>query len=139
MDYTVNYLALLASGIIGVAIGWIWYSPMVFGKQWMGAIGIDDSPEMRKEGMKSMPRAIVGSFAAQIVLAFVFTYFAQALGIANSIGAVQLGLWAWIGFVATTSLHPVLWERRPLVYYAVNAGYNLAMFVVIALIVVLWK
>jgi len=137
--YAVNYLAILVAAVVAVAIGWAWYSPMLFGKQWMRAAGMGDmTPEMQKEGMKKMPKALVGSVIAQLVLAYVMVYFAQMMGVVTSYGAIELAIWAWVGFTATALVHTVLWEGKSLAYYAIVSGYSLVTFIVTALIVVLW-
>ncbi len=135
----VNYLAILACGVAGVVIGWVWYSPVLFGEQWMAAAGMGEmTPEKMAEGKKMMPKAVLGSFIAQLVLAYVMVYFVQLLGITTSFGAIELALWAWAGFVATTLFHSVLWEKKSMTYYAITSGYSLVIFIVTALIVVLW-
>lgn len=96
------------------------------------------TPEKKAEGMKMMPKALIGGFLAQLVVAYVMTLFAQMFLAIDAMSAVQLAFWVWLGFAATTALHPVLWEKKSFGYYAVNAGYGLVSFIAIALIVVLW-
>ena len=35
----VNLIGILVATLIGMVLGAIWYSPMLFGKQWMKSIG----------------------------------------------------------------------------------------------------
>ncbi len=37
----VNYLAVLVAAIVGMVVGFIWYSPKVFGKMWMKLSGVN--------------------------------------------------------------------------------------------------
>jgi Protein of unknown function (DUF1761) len=37
-----NYWLLLATGIIPIIIGFIWYNPKVFGQKWMDTVGITE-------------------------------------------------------------------------------------------------
>ncbi len=37
----VNYLAVLVSSVVGMGIGALWYSPLLFGKLWMRWNGMD--------------------------------------------------------------------------------------------------
>ncbi|MBV9349298.1 MAG: DUF1761 domain-containing protein [Patescibacteria group bacterium] len=135
----VNYLAILVGALASIAIGWLWYSPALFGKQWMRATGMGElTPEKKAEGMKKMPKALVGSIIAQLVLAYVMSYFAQMMGVATSYGAIELAIWAWLGFAAVALVHPVLWEGKSWSYFAIVSGYSLVSFVVVALIVTLW-
>jgi hypothetical protein len=42
----VNWLAVVVGFFLAFALGWLWYSPMLFGKKWADGVGIslDDSP-----------------------------------------------------------------------------------------------
>jgi len=50
------------------------------------------------------------------------------------IGAVELGIWSWIGFVAPAMLGQVLWEQKPFSLYLINAGYWLVSFIAMAIV-----
>jgi hypothetical protein len=130
----VNWLAVLAAALSMFAIGGIWYSPKVFGRQWQAAAGPDD--ERLKSGH---PAAIFG-------LAFVFSFpmaanlgfflaepeitltLAIAYAVAAGLGWAALGL----GVVA-------LFERRPPSYFLINGGYLTIAFAVMGLILGLWR
>ncbi len=137
MDITVNYLSLLVASFAGMAIGMLWYSPLVFGKQWMAAAGM--TPEKMASRKRRMPIAIIGGFLCQIITAYVLVYFASLFDVVTVSEALTLALWAWLGFTAVTSLHAVLWEGKPTAYWAINAGYQLAVFGAMTLILTLWR
>ena len=52
----INYLAVLVSAIIGMIIGALWYSPLLFGKLWMKLSGMTEKQlnEAKKKGMGKM-------------------------------------------------------------------------------------
>lgn len=137
MDIAINYLAILLAGVVGMALGFAWYSPYLFAKQWMTASGM--TPEKMEAGKKRMPIAVAKGFVCQLTIAYVMVHFAVAFGAVDAAGALTLAFWTWIGFVATTSLHSVIWEGKPNTYWFINAGYNLVDFALIALVVVLWR
>ena len=58
-------------------------------------------------------------------------------GVFDWIGAVELGFWCWIGFTAPTMLGMVLWEGKPVKYYAIVSGFWLVSFVAMAVVLVL--
>ncbi len=37
-----NYWLLLATGLIPIIVGFVWYNPKVFGQEWMNTIGITE-------------------------------------------------------------------------------------------------
>lgn len=137
-DIAINYLALVVAAFAATALGALWYTPKVFGTPWMRAAGITPGPmsEADKKGM--LPRVLVG-FVCQLVTAYVFVHFASLFGVASVSGALQLAFWAWLGFTAVTTMQPILWEKKPIMYFVINAGYQLASFVLIAVILTLWK
>ncbi len=129
----VSFMSILAAGIAGSVIGFIWYHPRVFGSAWMRMSGV--TPEMAEKGKRRMPLYAIVALLANMLVAWVMSYVGIALGIYDWVGAVfELALWCWLGFVAPTMLGMVLWEHKPLRLYFINAGYWLVDFSVIALI-----
>ena len=79
------------------------------------------------------------SLVAQLVGAYVLAHVAAAFGAVGVMGAVQLAVWVWLGFLATNALSPVLWEGRSYKWYAITAGHLLVSTLAASLIIVLWK
>ncbi len=128
----VSFWPILASGVAAVLIGWIWYHPKVFGSEWMRMSGI--TPEMAERGKKRMPLVVLIGLCASMLVAYVMNYFGIAWGVYDFVGAVELGFWSWLGFVAPTMLGIVLWEHKPFRLYLINTLYWLVAFVVMAFI-----
>jgi len=126
--------AVVASGFAAVLIGMIWYHPKVFGGVWMRLSGI--TPEMQERGKRRMPLMGFFGFLAAMLVAYVMSYISAAWGFYNWVGAVQLGIWLWLGFVAPILLGQVLWEQKPFRVYLINALYWLVTLLVMAQFVV---
>ena len=133
--FEVTLWPILAAGIANVILGTIWFNPHVFGRSWMGMVGM--SPDQMERGKKKMPLMAFIAFLASMVVAYVMNYFGIAWGVFDWIGAVELGFWSWLGFVAPTMLGMVLWEGKPFKYYAIVSGYWLVSFIVMAIVLVL--
>jgi len=134
-DMTVATLwGVLIAGIASVLLGWAWYHPKVFGTAWMRMTGM--TPEMAERGKKRMHLMAVFGLIASMVVAWVMSYVGVLLGVYDWFGAVELGFWCWLGFVAPTMLGMVLWDQKPFRLYLINALYWLASFIVMALILV---
>ena len=131
-----NYLAVAISALAAFLIGWAWYSPFLFANVWMKEIGMNPD-DMRPDMTKMMPTMLV-ALIQQLVTAYILAHFAVAYGATDTTAAVQLGIWVWLGFMATTFLGPVLWEKRSLTWYAIVASQLLVSTIVMSLIVVLW-
>ncbi len=56
----VNWIAVVVGAVVSFALGWLWYSPKMFGEKWLHGIGIsfDDQTSM----MPAMITQIVGTF-----------------------------------------------------------------------------
>jgi len=45
----VNWIAVLVGAVAAYLLGWLWYSPKLFGTKWMAGVGItpdDNTPMM---------------------------------------------------------------------------------------------
>jgi hypothetical protein len=133
--FEVTFWPILAAGIANVVLGMIWYHPKVFGNAWMAKTGM--TPEQTERGKKMMPLMALLAFLAAMLVAYVMNYFGIAWGVFDWIGAVELGFWCWVGFVAPTMLGMVLWEMKPVKYYLIVSGFWLVSFITMAVILVL--
>jgi Protein of unknown function (DUF1761) len=64
----VNYLSLLRAAVVSIAVGIAWYSPLLFGKQWMQLRGY--TAEHYKKAQKDM----ASMYALSFVLALLTSY-----------------------------------------------------------------
>lgn len=134
--YNINYLAVLASGVIMMILGYVWYGPL-FGKPWMKLIGITKS-SMEGKGSE-MAKNYGMMFVSALVLSYVLAHVLYAFQ-SDSIGmALQGAFWIWLGFIATTMLSGVIWTKKPLKLYAIEAGYYLVGLGLIGIVLTLWR
>jgi hypothetical protein len=129
----VSWLAVIVAAIANIVIGFIWYLPQVFGSRWSALSGLPlPTPT------KVPPMTIVAGVVVALVAAYVLALVEQLAGAKGLADGAVLGFLAWIGFVATTSYASVLWEGRPIAYWAINAGSLLVGFVVMGAIIGYW-
>ncbi len=129
-QFEINIVAVVIATVASMAIGFAWFSPVLFGKTWLRLVGL--SEEDAGEG--AMP-AILGSLVATIVLLVIMSIFidiAQADDVAT--GAL-IGFLIWLGFVATTSVTNLLFSRRPLKLWLIEAGDHLVAMIVAGAII----
>ena len=132
-EISVNFVAVAVAAIAGFAIGMAWYSPALFGRQWEKAAGVGrNSMTKPKYGMA---KSLVISLVASVFMAFVLTHSLKyAAGMPTLMDGLTVGFWTWLGFMATAQLNPMLWEGRPVKYYLINVGYQLAQLLAMGLI-----
>lgn len=130
----VNWLAVLVAALSMFVIGGLWYSPMVFGRQWQAAAGL--SGERLKSGNQAVIFGLAFVFSLLMAANLGFFLAAPAITVMVAVGyAVAAGLgWAALGLGVIA-----LFERRPLSYFLINGGYLTVAFAVMGLILGLWR
>lgn len=132
----INYLAILVSIFIPMVLGALWYSPLLFAKQWLTASRFD------KEKMKdksAVMRGYVISIAGSVMFAMAMAITAQLMDLESAADGIGLGLLGLLGFVAPAFASAFTFEQRPTSLYFIYVGYQLVNFVLVGLIIVLWQ
>lgn len=138
MSLAINYWAVLVAAVASFAIGWAWFSPLLFVKPWMRLRGKD--PEAMMAGGMQMPiGGMAAEFVVQLVFAYVLARLVVLLGAVEWTGAVHLALWIWLGFYVTSMIGAVIWEKMPWKLFAIYAGRWLVSSVVVAVILAVWR
>ena len=55
LDFSVSVIPLAALAAVNFALSWIWYSPALFAKPWLKALGWSLDMEMSDEDRRQMP------------------------------------------------------------------------------------
>ncbi|MEP5610993.1 MAG: DUF1761 domain-containing protein [Cyclobacteriaceae bacterium] len=129
----INYLAVLLAALSMFLIGGLWYSPMLFGKVWARENSF--SEERIQGGNKGL--IFGGSFVLSLIMAFNLAGFVS--GYDDWKWGLIGGFLAGFGWVALSIGILYLFERRSLKLFLVNAGYFVVSFLVMGLILGLWK
>ncbi|HEY3645709.1 MAG TPA: DUF1761 domain-containing protein [Gammaproteobacteria bacterium] len=132
----INFLAAIVAAVVTFGIGALWYSPFLFGKQWMEFNGV--TAEKAEAMRKHAPQLYGISFVGYLVMAVVFAILLRLTHIEHLLGGAKLGFLIWVGFVATVGLTASLYGGRNLKAYALDAGYQLVYLVVMGLILMAW-
>ncbi|MDF2379185.1 MAG: DUF1761 domain-containing protein [Candidatus Gracilibacteria bacterium] len=127
----ISYLPIIAAAVVHFVIGMLWYSPLLFVKPWAKEAGISEADMNKKEGMAI---TLMSALASSLVMAYVLMKFLPAGGDLKA--ALKVGAWLWLGFFATSQLGSVLWMKKSLQFYAINAGYWLVSLLAISAVLV---
>ena len=134
-NVAVNYLSVVIASVVSFIVGFIWYGPL-FGKLWMKLSNISEK-DAKKAKEKGMAVPMLLNFIGTLVTAYVLAAFLQVLGAGTVSGAMAVAFWAWLGFIAaTTLLGGVLWENKSWNLFLLNGGYWLVTVEVIAAMLV---
>ncbi len=134
---SVNLLAVVVATIVSMAIGWLWYSPVLFGKAWLKALGRGEADvAAMKQGA---PRAITLELVATLVKMYVLAGLVSFAFTDSAAQGALIGLWLWLGFVVTTNLSSVTFEGRSKVTYLIGITCQLVTLVVAGMILAVWQ
>lgn len=132
----VNYLALLVAGVAAMAVGFLWYSPVLFAKPWMKLMGY--TKESMEKEKQAMGKTYMISFLATLVMGYMLAHV-MALSISYfNYPVLQAGLttafWMWLGFVAPVQLTDVLFGSKKWNLFFINTGYQLVSLLTMGLV-----
>ncbi len=133
MSVHFSVIGIILAVISAIVVGMVWYSPGVFGKQWMKIIGLSDA-QMKKGMAKIMPGVIIVALITAYVLSIFIAYTHGYLGGSWLKAGFVSSLLAWIGFSVTTIFAHGLFEPRDKKVLYINAGNRLVTLVAMGLI-----
>lgn len=137
---TINYLAVLVSAVLVLALGSIWYGP-VFGKAWMRINNMDTTDLARR---KEMQKKAIPLYVVQFLLSL-FQYYVLAHYIAGWTDASGLenALWIWAAFVMPTIAGSAMWTadsaKVKWARFGIQSGYQLVVLALVGVILACWK
>ena len=133
MDQT-NYVAVVVAALVPMILGGLWYSTLLFARQFMALIGKTEE-ELKKQFNPARDYTI--SFLGALVMSFVLVRFTSE---ANTVGeGMRIGLWAWLGFVVTTNSSTVIFEGRKAGLFWINMAYDFVCLSVMGGILAGWR
>lgn len=128
MNVEVNYVAVLLAAVVSMAVGFLWYSPIMFAKPWMKLMGY--TADSMKEAQKEMAKTYGISFVLSIVTAYVL-YHVMMLSenyfhYTRLMTGLSSAFWMWFGFIAPVQLTDMLFGKKKRDLFVINTGYQLA-------------
>ena len=82
----VNFVGVFVGAVVAFLVGWLWYSPKLFGPKWAEGVGV----EMGTAG--EMP---VGAMVSQIVGLLLVSWFVGVTAVSNALFTVLLAVIAF--------------------------------------------
>lgn len=132
----VHYSAVLIAALSSMVVGFLWYSPLLFAKPWMKLSGLDE--KSMNAAKKNMPMMYTASFLMSLVMAYVTAILINSLLVSTLQEGLMLAFLVWLGFVATTMVTGVLFQRVPWKLFFINSGYQLVSMLVVSAILTIW-
>jgi Protein of unknown function (DUF1761) len=122
-----NGLAILVAALLRFVIGFIWWSPPLFGGAW-------NAPELRRR----MPWAVAASVVTALLMAFVLAHAVAYAGAQGPAQGALVGFWNWLGFVATVTLMVTFSQPKPLQTFLIQNGYQALSIIAMGALLASW-
>lgn len=125
-----SWIGVITASIASSVLGGLWFT-VLFGRAYSAALGQAHDP-----GAKPAPLLIIGPAVWSLVTALSTAVLMASLGMETVSGALGLGLFIGIGFLAATTINTGINPNipRPMLYGAVSGAYHLAAGLIIALV-----
>jgi hypothetical protein len=134
-EMDVNYAAVIVAALFSFVLGLFWYSPLLFGNQWISALGKSEAEIKKGGGIAAYLLSLLVWFVATYILANIINFAG-----ANTLGnGLIIGFLCWLGFTAAISLMHNKFEARGATLWLINGGYSLVAFLVSGALFGAWK
>jgi hypothetical protein len=135
----VNLWSVLVAAVATMVVGFLWYSPLLFARPWMVAMGYDpDNKAKIQEMQKSAGKSYAISFVASVVTAFVLGKVIDITSVNTVLYGMKVGFAMWLGFVTTVQLTAKLFGDQSTRLYLINTGYQLVCYLAMGAILAVW-
>ena len=117
----VNWLAVIVGAVLSFLLGWLWYSPMLFGKPWAKGVGV---------ALGSASAMPIGAMIAQIVAIFLLAWLFGVTAGNNALLTIILVVLTVAAFIVSSGL----FAKKSTQAITIEAGYIIAIAVVMFLV-----
>ena len=124
MNIVINYWSVLLGGVLSMAFGALWYSPVLFGNLWAKLSGLA-SHQMDDAEKKSMIKTYILHFIFILIGVYVLAHFIALQDVETVPEVLTLGFWIWLGFQTPVVISSLLWEKKPFTLFILNATHNI--------------
>lgn len=131
-----SFLSILVASVASMALGFLWYSPALFGKAWMKLKGFTETS--LKEAQKKMGPMYALSWVGALIMAWVLSMVLSLTGVLDGMEAARVAFWMWFGFVAPVQMTGVVFGDKAWKLFAIDTSYQLASLVVMGVILAMW-
>jgi hypothetical protein len=130
----INHLAVFVCALANLALGALWYSPILFYRAWLSETTLSEEQLERSNPAKMYGLAFFFALLISYNLAF-FLGDSQT----TPVWGATAGFLAGFGFAALIFAIVALFERRSWRYILINGGYITVYFTLIGLILGAWR
>lgn len=116
-----NWIAVIVGAVAAFLIGWLWYSPALFGPRWAEGVGVE---------MGTASEMPVGAMVGQAIGLLLLSGFVGALTAANAISTLVIGTLAF----AMLAYSGGMFRRNSAYARVTDLGYLVVSVVIMVLV-----
>jgi hypothetical protein len=133
----INFLALIVAAIASFGLGAVWYSPVLFSKPWLKAVGLSNEDL----GKVNMTMIFGSSFLLIFLMDFGLAVILQGHATRDITwrSGFLYGLLLGLFFVATSIGINLLYQRKSFKLWAIDAGYQVLYLGISGAILGAWR
>ncbi len=135
---SINFWPILVAAVVAFVIGALWYSPILFGDQWLALKGMSKK-DITADMKKGMWKFYIIQFIATIVTFIVLGFLVASIGTRSTGEGMFLAFIIWIGFSLTSAVGDVLWNKTPLKLAMLTEAATLVSWLVGGAIIGAWR
>lgn len=134
MNFYINHAAVFVCAALNLALGALWYSPILFYKGWLRETNLSE-----EQLTKSNPAKKYGlAFLFALIISYNLAFFLGDAQTDTGWGAMA-GFLAGFGFATMIFAIIALFEQRSWKYIFINGGYITIYFTLIGFVLGIWR
>jgi hypothetical protein len=130
----INHIAVFVCAVLNLALGALWYSPILFYKGWLRETNLSEELLTKSNPAKKYGLAFLFALIISYNLAF-FLGDSQT----GAMWGATAGFLAGFGFSTLIFAIIALFEQRSWIYIFINGGYITVYFTLIGFVLGVWR
>ena len=136
---TLNYRLVLGVALAGFALGWTWYSPLLFARAWMEEVKLTPDKLREIAAKRGVLRYFVTAFAYMLFSTFGLAVLIKAQNVEHWLPGAGFGLFVGVFVIGVRLLNSSLWEDRTLRLQVITVGHEVALFTLQGALLAVWN
>jgi hypothetical protein len=130
-----NWLAILVAALAYFILGALWYSKALFANTWIKSTGVDMT---RADAKKGVGGIMAFTFLLEFITCIGLGILVNRLMLSGVTSGIKWGLFTGVCFSAISISISYLYQSKPKVLSAIDAGYHIVGCVLATVILCVW-
>ena len=132
-----NWIAVIATAVIGFLFGWLWYSPLCFAKPWMKEMKLTDE-SMKEAAKQGMAKFFIQGFIYTVISTMALAMLVRSHAPESPLKGAMYGAFLGALVVGARMCNASVWEMHSMKLNAIKVGHEIGLFALQAAIFTVW-